>query len=232
VPAADGGSDAAVDAGADDATDPGGSPSAAACIGQLRWGGNVYLAAHFPIRVQPGQKLEVEGTAPTACGDTGEPSSDPGEQPVGVRSIEGVDPQVALLVDDRAESESAQTREDVFFAEGYPVDVPSHPLFEEVEGARPEERERWPTCDPEVELKAVVTQPPSVAFPLEIESLDAPEGKVPPLNGLVIDSSTAITGLDERGTPRLLRGQEILIVVQQCHRGGLRLGFANAIRPA
>jgi hypothetical protein len=167
-----------------------------------------------------------------ACCDTGEPSCDPGEEPVAVRSIDGVNPRIALLVDDRAESETAQMREDVFFAEGYPVDVPSHPLFEEVAGARPKERARWPTCDPEVELKAVVTQPPSVAFPLEIEPLDSPEGKVPPLNGLVIDSSTAITGLDEEGTPRLFRGQEIVIVVEQCHRGDLRLGFANAIRSA
>jgi hypothetical protein len=71
----------------------------------------------------------------------------------------------------------------VLFAEGYVTSVSSHPLFSVLPGAdAPSERDRWPTCDPPAEILAFVAQPPSSAFPLELEALGV-HGPLPALNG-------------------------------------------------
>jgi hypothetical protein len=137
------------------------------------------------------------------------------DEDVDVRSVQGVDPAVAVaaVLDDPSEPH-------VWLAPGYLVESPRHPLHEPI-------AESWGldgfedfACEETftTRARALSTLGPGQGLEIEAEDPSVESLLVAPgaHRSVALDSGTAISGLERHGAPYVEEGDELVLEVSAC----------------
>lgn len=158
------------------------------------------------------------------------------DEDVRVRSIEGVDPAVAV---------AALTKDAdgplVWLGHGYLVGSPRHPLHSAIATSWGLDGHEGFTCDESRTTTARVLSTPAPGQPVKVKADDPEVGALltaPGTHRLVsIEADTAISGLERHGVPYVEGGDELVLALRPCDGdenepglAGLRLLIADSIQ--
>lgn len=183
---------------------------AGSCISMVVWNGTRYTGGvgelYAPVRF--GEPLGT-GFVP-ACNDTN--LSDEEDVPVTIVPIADVSPQVAV---------GALGTESPYFAPGYLVQSPAHPLHDAVYRRDPDETQGF-RCDEPRAIGGRVDFTPGFGTVIRVRGLgEASASLLRPHDNLVfVDAATEYSGLNRDGIPFLEEGIELSLVVSPCEGGG------------
>jgi hypothetical protein len=148
------------------------------------------------------------------------------DEAVEVRSVEGIDPAVAVAASTKDSFESF-----VWLAPGYLVETPRHPLHAAIAKAWGLEGHEGFVCGGGLMTEARALSTPAPGQPLEVEADDHEVELLlvaPGTQRLVsIEADTAISGLERHGVPYVKRGDEFVLVLRACDGNENEPGLAG-----
>jgi hypothetical protein len=132
--------------------------------------------------------------------------------PVTIVPIADVNPQVAV---------GALGTESPYFASGYLVQSPAHPLHDAVYRLDPDETQGF-RCDEPRAIGGRVDFTPGFGSVIRVKGLDEASASLlrPHDNLVFVDAATEYAGLNRDGIPYLEEGIELSLVVSPCEGGG------------
>jgi hypothetical protein len=157
------------------------------------------------------------------------------DEAVDVRSVEGVDPAIAV-----AALTKDSSRAIVWLAYGYLVESTRHPLHAAIAKDWGLDAHEGFICGGSLTTNARALSTPAPGQPLEVEAEDPEVESLlvePGTQRLVsVEADTAISGLERHGAPYVKRGDEFVLVVRACAGdenepglAGLRLLIADSL---
>lgn len=157
------------------------------------------------------------------------------DEDVEVRSVEGIDPAVAVAASTKDSPESF-----VWLAPGYLVESPRHPLHAAITKAFGLDGHEGFICGGSLTTEARALSTPRPGQPLEVEAEDHEVESLLVAPGaqrlVLIEADTAISGLERHGVPFVKRGDEFVLVLRPCDGNenepglaGLRLLIADRL---
>lgn len=137
------------------------------------------------------------------------------DEHVEVRTVEGIDPAIAVAASTKDSPESF-----VWLGPGYLVESPRHPLHAAIAKAWGLNGHEGFICGGSLVTKARSLSTPGPGQPLEVEAEDHEVESLlvaPGTQRLVsIEADTAISGLERHGVPYVKRGEQFVLVLRAC----------------
>ena len=189
----------------------------ASCVGNVTWNDVSYLATETTSDVPLGSRLATKARIPE-CNDTGTSPNPSPRSTARVRRAAGINPYVALLVDDG-------NRRTLYLAEGYLASVASHPAYPYLPHSTP--ASEGLTCARRSRnlggTVMTLPLPGSDSLPLTTRSAPWLRGLIS--DGLVfgrLDPRTRLQLPVTHGLPHLTTGMRVEAAVSVCRKAGRR----------